>query len=374
MSTGWSKVGGILLAALGASLGWAEIPVPQAPFAPRSYECHWTDTAPRVDGQLDDPCWAPAPWTEDFVDIRGGSWPVPPLRARARLLWDATHLYVAAELQEPDLWATYDGHDMVVYHEHDFELFLDPDGDNHHYYELEINALGTVWDLLLTAPYRDGGCAVDSWEIPGLQSAVELQGTLNNPSDRDQGWTVELALPWSVLEETARRPAPPRPGDAWRLNFSRVEWHLEMVDGAYHKRMDPVTSAPLPEENWVWSPQGLVAMHYPERWGVLRFAGPGADPLQQSAGVAPEEWSVAELAAGEALLQVYYAQRRILETQAECAARVQGVGTVPTPGWSAVTLQVAGARFTATIRRADGLELTVDERGRLTRRKPEGIR
>ncbi|MFA7329525.1 MAG: carbohydrate-binding family 9-like protein [Candidatus Delongbacteria bacterium] len=366
MSSGWNPARGLLLLALGASPGWAEFPVPEAPFAPRSYECRWTDTAPRVDGRPDEPCWAAAPWTEDFVDIRGGDWPAPPLRARARLLWDATHLFVAAELQEPDLWATYDRHDMVVYHEHDFELFLDPDGDNHHYYELEINALGTVWDLLLTAPYRDDGCAVDSWEIPGLQSAVSLDGTLNNPSDRDQGWTVELALPWAVLEETARRPAPPRPGDAWRLNFSRVEWHLDVVDGAYHKRVDPVTSTPLPEENWVWSPQGLVAMHYPERWGLLRFQGPAA----ADAGESPE-WTLDELTAGEALMQVYYAQRRELEEHGICSDAPVGRGLTPAPGWTPVVLRSAGVRFTAHTQRADGLLLEVDERGRLSRRKLE---
>jgi len=343
----------------------AAFPVPEIPFQPRRYECSWTAQAPLVDGRLDDPCWEEAPWTEAFVDIRGGAWPEPVLPTRARLLWDDIHLHVAAELREPDLWATYDLHDMVIYHEHDFELFLDPDGDNHHYYELEINALGTVWDLLLTAPYRDQGCAVDSWGIPGLLSAVALQGTLNNPSDRDHGWTVELSLPWSVLEETARRPAPPRPGDVWRLNFSRVQWHLDVVEGAYHKRPDPATGRSLPEENWVWSPQGLVAMHYPERWGLLAFVKEGAPPPD-----GPGEWSADELAAAETLMQVYYAQ---------CDRRDGGLPFTDRPdprplpeGWAPVAATAAEGRFLAWTSRRDGLRLSVDEGGRLLRQWEDG--
>lgn len=349
----------LLLPALAA----AALPVPEIPFQPRRLECPWTDQAPVVDGRLDDPCWEAAPWTEPFVDIRGGAWPDPPLPTRARLLWDDSHLHVAAELREPDLWATYDRHDMVIYHEHDFELFLDPDGDNHLYYELEINALGTVWDLLLTAPYRNQGCAVDSWGIPGLRSAVALQGTLNNPSDRDHGWTVELSLPWSVLEETARRPAPPSPGDVWRLNFSRVQWHLDVVDGQYRKRLDPATGRPLPEENWVWSPQGLVAMHYPERWGLLAFVKDGVDTA------APGEWAADELDAAEALMQVYYAQCDRREAGLPFAGPLEP-RALP-EGWTPLEILAGQSRFLAWTRRADGLRLSVDEDGRLLRRREE---
>jgi hypothetical protein len=31
----------------------------------------------------------------------------------------------------------------------------------------------------------------------------------------------------------------------------------------------------LAEDNWVWSPQGLINMHVPERWGWVEFAGSG---------------------------------------------------------------------------------------------------
>jgi hypothetical protein len=219
----------------------------------------------KIDGKLGDAAWRAAPWTSDFIDIEGKAKPKPRFRTRAKMLWDDTYLYVAAELVEPHLWATYDRHDMVIFHEHDFEIFLDPDGDRLHYFEFELNALNTGWDLYLPAPYNDGGKADDSWEIPGLQTAVHLRGTLNNPMDRDHGWTLEMAFPWAAFNRGPRPAGPPRPGEHWRINFSRVEWLLDVKDGRYVKR--PGTK----EDNWVWSPQGVINMHVPEKWGRVYF-------------------------------------------------------------------------------------------------------
>src|SRR2546421_339538 len=80
--------------------------------------------------------------------------------------------FVAAELDEPHVCATLTEHASVIVHDNDFEVVLDPDGDNHLYAELELNAHNTAWDLLLTKPYKDGGKAVNAWEITGLKTAV----------------------------------------------------------------------------------------------------------------------------------------------------------------------------------------------------------
>jgi len=156
-------------------------------------------------------------------------------------------------------------------------VFIDPDGDTHAYYELEVNALGTPWDLMLVQPYRDGGPAIHAWDIAGLQVGVDVRGTINRPGDRDEGWSVEIAMPWSMLREAAPGHRAPRAGEQWRVNFSRVQWQLDASAGAYAKRVHPSTGKPLPEDNWVWSPQGAVNMHLPERWGVVQFsdASPG---------------------------------------------------------------------------------------------------
>jgi hypothetical protein len=242
---------------------------------PRTYACGRAEPAIVIDGRLDDPAWAQAPWTEAFVDIEGDRKPAPRHLTRAKLAWDDDYFYFAADMVEPHLWATYTQRDSIIFHENDFEVFIDPDGDTHLYNELEINALNTVWDLLLVRPYRDGGPAVHMWDIAGLKTAVHLRGTLNDPGDEDDGWSVEIAIPFAALAETAGAPCPPRPGDRWRVNFSRVQWQLDVRDGAYTKRVDPGTGKPLREDNWVWSPQRAIAMHEPEYWGIVEFRDAG---------------------------------------------------------------------------------------------------
>ena len=228
-----------------------------------------------VDGRLDDAAWSGAAWSADFTDIEGDLRPAPRWRTRVKLLWDSTALYVGAELEEPDLWATLTRRDAVIYHDNDFEVFLDPDGDGLAYFELEINALGAVWDLFLPRPYRQGGSAVNQWDIAGLRSAVALQGTLNHPADRDTGWTIELAIPFTALSATGVSTPRPANGARWRVNFSRVEWDLEVADGHYRKVTDPTSGALRREHNWVWSPQGVVDMHRPEHWGTVEFRAAG---------------------------------------------------------------------------------------------------
>jgi hypothetical protein len=114
-----------------------------------------------------------------------------------------------------------------------------------------------------------------------MKSQVDVLGTINNPGDKDRGWNLEIALPWAVLKECADKDAPPANGDQWRINFSRVEWQVEVKDGKYEKVINPETGKPFPEDNWVWSPQGVINMHYPEMWGFVQFsdqvAGTGSD-------------------------------------------------------------------------------------------------
>jgi basic amino acid/polyamine antiporter, APA family len=302
------------------------------PFAPRQYVVYRAASAITVDGTLDEPSWAGAPWTEPFVDIEGDSRPQPRFRTRARMLWDDDNLYVAGEIEEPDVWSTLTERDSVIFRDNDFEIFIDPDGDTHAYYELEVNASATPWDLLLIKPYRDGGPAIHGWDIAGLKVAVRVRGTLNKPGDRDGAWTVEIALPWNILREAAPRRKLPAAGDQWRLNFSRVEWQVDAAaDGRYTKRRRPDTGDPLPEDNWVWSPQGAIDMHMPERWGYVQFSSAAAGSRMERFVEDPNErvkW---------ALRRLYYRQRRYHDAHGVYAASLDAL--------NAADIRVAGLDF-----------------------------
>lgn len=280
---------------------------------PKGYVCGRAPGPVTIDGKLDDAAWAAAPWTDEFVDIEGDKRPRPRHRTRAKMVWDDEALYIAAELVEPHVWAALKEHDAVIFYDNDFEVFLDPDGDNHMYGELELNALNTTWDLLLTKPYKDGGRAVNAWEITGLKTAVHIDGTLNDPRDTDRGWTVEIRWPYAGLKELGVPAVPPRDGDRWRVNFSRVEWDTVVADGKYEKVKG------REEHNWVWSPQGVVDMHRPERWGYLQFsaAAPGA-----GAAFRPDpDWAVKD-----GLHRVAYAQRTYHKANGRYAAAADALG------------------------------------------------
>ena len=248
---------------------------------PRRYICRRVPTPLRIDGFFRDPGWNALPWSEDFVDITGDEDRPPRLRTRVKMGWDNSSFYVRAELEDSHVWGTIREKNAALYEENNFELFLDPDGDGRNYYELEINPLGTIWELTLPRPYREGGVAESGTNLTGLRNAVFVRGTVNDPGDLDDGWSVELGFPWSALARyNGDRATPPEPGDIWRVNFSRVQWKHEIVDGRYVRVPPHGTPRPTglhsdeyehPEDNWVWSPQGVVNMHIPSRWGEVVF-------------------------------------------------------------------------------------------------------
>ena len=215
------------------------------------YDCHKAKGKIKIDGRVEEKAWRRASSDSGFSDIRGGDYPAPKYLTTMRMLWDEDNLYIAAELEEPDVKALVSKRDDIVYHDNDFEVFLNPYGDSKLYYELEVNALGTVMDLLMEKPYRQGGTYIMTWDVQGLELAVNVNGTLNKSGDKDEGWSVEMKIPFSAL---SRGGSDPRNNKMWRANFSRVEWLAK------------------PEENWVWSPTGVVDIHIPDKWGYIRFA------------------------------------------------------------------------------------------------------
>ncbi|WP_165041761.1 carbohydrate-binding family 9-like protein [Dysgonomonas sp. ZJ709] len=251
----------------------------QSPFAgrenlfttPLNYVAGFTSTPPVIDGNINDDVWKKAAWTVYFEDIEGDLKPKPYYETRMKMLWDDKYIYFAAELKDPHVWANLRKHDEIVFYDNDFEIFIDPSNTTHKYFEIEINALNTIFDLFLAKPYRNGGPAHHEWNTPGMLHAVNIQGTLNNASDEDKGWTVEIAVPFTALSMMGYTASAPKDNDIWRLNFSRVQWQTDIVNGKYVKKKD-TKGKDLPEHNWVWSPQGVINMHLPERWGYVQFS------------------------------------------------------------------------------------------------------
>ena len=283
---------------------------------PENYVVYHTDHPPVIDGNINELVWQQVAWTNEFQDIEGAAKPHPTYPTKVKMLWDDSSLYIAAQITEPQVWSTLKHHDDIIFHDNDFEVFIDPNNAAQTYFEVEANALNTIFDLLLNKPYRDGGNAIINWDLKALRSAVKVQGTLNNASDQDQGWTIEMAIPFKSVS-IGNRTRVPQEGTLWRINFSRVEWDTKVVNGNYVKLTDSAGRV-LPEHNWVWSPQGVVNMHYPERWGYLQFS-------RQSSGSVKFNLPYAEQQK-QYLWLIYYRQKQWLSGHHSYALSLHDLG------------------------------------------------
>lgn len=320
-------------------------------FNPKHYICQRTTEKLIIDGKLDEKDWIAAKWSDDFIDIEGLIKPLPTYRTRVKMLWDDHFLYIAAEMEEPHIWAKIRERDAVIYHDNDFEVFIDPDGDTHLYYEYEVNALNTIWDLILAKPYRDGGPAINNWDINGLKSAVFIDGTLNDATDVDKKWSVEVAFPLDVLHECCKGHYA-KGGQLWRINFSRVQWQTKTIAGNYEKILNPKTKKPLPENNWVWSPQGQIAMHQPETWGFLLFSDKVVGSDEPSFLIPQHEkikWK---------LRLIYYAQKQFYYSKNTYTTDIKKLIKLGLPNFQdKVTLYITPSMFEATLKDESSGEL-----------------
>jgi hypothetical protein len=246
-----------------------------------------------IDGGLDKQPWRDACRSPRFVDLVSGAPAL--LDTRIAALWDDACLYIAFWSEEPRVRARLAARDSFLWTENDVEVFI---GGDDCYYELQINALGTVYEVLYVwqDAYRASDrfrCAgldlaqrnVDvlggfqdasrygrhprgkrwafmDWDLPGLRWAVRVDGTLNDDADIDRGWTVEIGFPWAGLAPLfAGRPWPPREGDVLRIDCSRFE-HLE----AGGERLSP-------SAGWALNRHGVYDSHIPECFSFIHLGG-----------------------------------------------------------------------------------------------------
>lgn len=274
----------LALPAIARAEGW-KFPCPTNEIA--HYTAYHVSEPILVDGKLTERAWQEAPTSPRFVDIITGARTIHD--TRAMVLWDETNLYVAYRVQEPFTHAQYTTNDSPIYYDNDVEVFI---AGRDAYYEFEINGYNTTYEAFFIwddSYRRDGYAALPEfardqmvpfngvgythhprggrlgnfhWHFPGKQTGVFIDGTLNNDTDRDRGWTVELAFPWRGMTELARgdhRSLPPKDGDVWRMDFSRFNTYKE---------------APPAQDSggWVWTRHGVWDSHIPECFAFIKFS------------------------------------------------------------------------------------------------------
>jgi len=250
------------------------------------YIAHKINDTLTVDGKLDEVSWKNASRSKSFTDIISGADAY--LDTHAAVLWDDQNLYVGYWIEEPHVTATLTRRDAPIYKNNDVELFI---AGQDAYYEFEINSFGTIYEVLFfwmdayekkgyhnlpefkknakgAKPFNGVGykhprghrIGFWKWDMPGLRSAVQIEGSINNNKDKDKGWTVEIAIPWSSLKILAAgdgRALPPLKGNTWRMDFSRFNVKKGKANDS---------------GGWAWSPHGVWDSHVPECFTYIEFS------------------------------------------------------------------------------------------------------
>ena len=215
-----------------------------------SYEIKRTTKSIVIDGRLDDAAWAEAPTLTlqfPWEDQTGAK-----QKTTARLLWNEEQqmLFVAYDCEDADIVAHFDQRDDPTYKDDAVEIFLQPDPKKPVYIGLEMNARGILYDYFNVFSQ----VLVKGFDLKGAQLATRIDGTLNLTSDRDKGWTLELAIPLKNFADfNGGRKI--EPGTTWAVNVNR--W-----DGTEPNRRLSV-----------WSDSAMVRPnpHNPKRFGQLVF-------------------------------------------------------------------------------------------------------
>lgn len=331
-------------------------------FSPvRGYVTYRTTEAIAIDGEANEQAWQAAQWSKDFVDIEGDKKPAPKYRTRMKMLWDDQYLYALAEMEEPHIWCYFDERDQIVFHENDIELFFDPDQDGLNYFEFEVNAQNTLFDLFLPKAYRSGGMALTSYNSLGFESAVSIDGSLNNASDTDTKWTVELKIPLQELLLWSDANPLPKDGDQWRMNFLRVNWQTELENGEYKRKKDAQTGKLLPEYNWSWSAPGIVSLHAPERYGLMQFSEQAVGSKQVEFQQSPEQ------AIRDCCWLVFYHQQAFKSKHNRYATSLKELGLPASLDHEGKTFRLempaTKLQFTAIATSASGVSFSLNNEG-----------
>lgn len=235
---------------------------------PTPYECRWTHDAITVDGKADEPSWATAEALETFRLAWLGADERPPRTATtAKFLWDREYVYFFADMADADLYADVTEHDGEVWNDDAFELFFKPATDKPGYYEFNFNPANTALDMFL--PRRNAG-GYPRFKGEGdfnVETAVQLNGTLNKWGDTDTGWTIEGRIPWKSFLRTGGRPSP---GEEWTFAACRIDVSVEF-------------EGPELSSSAVLDSKSHPDFHAFEDYAPLKFVGPDESSAKPSA-------------------------------------------------------------------------------------------
>ena len=206
-----------------------------------------------IDGELDEDIWSGLPSLK--LKPMGGA---PELGTDVSAFVGGEHLYIGAHLEDEHIWGDLEERDSETWTQEVLEFFMDVDGEPSNYLELQVTPNNTIFDAHFEAQLGRGEGSRDeqidrakAFDIEGLESAVAVDGSINDREDTDSSWSVELKMPLSSLPGV---DGSPKKGDTWAVNFYR----FDQPDQQRHA--------------YAWQPVS-GSFHQVQKFGTFRFEG-----------------------------------------------------------------------------------------------------
>jgi hypothetical protein len=222
---------------------------------PPEYEIRRTTEKIVIDGILDDADWISAtsagpfsfPWIADGT----------PEQTEVKMLWDDEFLYISYRCDDAHIWADHYDTNADTYRDDTVELFWNPNPAAGKAYNMfEVNCLGNLLSV-----YNDFDVSIHerARRIMPPHIAQTIRGTVNDDSDTDEGWTLEIAIRFSDYPELYGKNSP-TPGERWHAGLNRIGG-----------KTNPQHS------QWSPSQTDKPSFHRPDDFGILIFT---ADPAR----------------------------------------------------------------------------------------------
>lgn len=224
------------------------------------YEARYWKEDFKIDGDLSKEVWKEAVWSKRFVDVIGGTPSI--YDTRSAIVWNEENLYIAFYAESPYPKASMKNQGDLLWFDNDIEVFIDG-GDT--YYELQVNAYNTIYEAFYiwrdaykqNPLFRKEKCfdvieqdarvfggnhdrkglhfwngshprgnrwAFLNWHMEGLETAVHVDGFLNDDKNTSKAVYYEIKMPWRSMKWLAlEKSLPPKDGDVWKIFLARYE-------------------------------------------------------------------------------------------------------------------------------------------------------
>ncbi|MDO6739172.1 carbohydrate-binding family 9-like protein [Wenyingzhuangia sp. 2_MG-2023] len=222
------------------------------------YKVHKANSELVIDGKLDDTAWEKAEArTFDYYYLTDKE--EEKQKTTFRMLWDEKYLYVHYDLNDKFINAAETKRDGAPYLDDCAELFLipAPNGENIHYC-FEINPNKAINDLVFVNDFYQGQNVAIRAFNPDFKLEVAINGTLNNNSDIDKGWSLEMAIPHETFNAVSNE-FPIKKGSQWAFLALKQIRDDENIGRRVMSTLFPVEN--VKEKD----------VHQPSMFGLLEF-------------------------------------------------------------------------------------------------------